>query len=442
MLSTVFFSYAFLLCSSLLCCFARDTITYPRGSISDDGGETLVSAGKRFELGFFTTEQNERYVGIWYYRSNPRIVVWVANRNSPLLDDGGVLAVTDDGNLKILDKNGDPFWSTELQSTSKPGYRVAKLLDSGNLVFGDSNTLLTNILWQSFEHPTDTFLSGMKMSGNLKLTSWKSQVDPKEGYFTFKLDEERNQFVILNDFIKRWTSGESSDFFSSERMPDGIAFFLSNFTRSVPNSKGSKTGPSPSDYNNTRIRLDVKGELQYWNFDVYTNWSLQWFEPRDKCSVFNACGNFGSCNLYNMLACRCLPGFEPISQENWRNGDFSGGCIRSAAACGKNGTFLSLKMMRVGQPETSFVVEDEKKCREECLNKCRCQAYSFVNAEVNMRRERQPSNNICLIWMDDLKDLQEEYSYGGPDLFVRVAISDIGTFFFRLVLSPFVTTRC
>lgn len=133
--------------------------------------------------------------------------MWVANRKSPLLDDGGVLAVTDDGNLKIFDKNGNLFWSTGLESTSKPAYRLAKLLDSGNLVFGDSNTLLTTILWQSFEHPADTFLSGMKMSGNLKLTSWKSQVDPKEGNFTFQLDEERNQFVISDGSIKHWTVG-------------------------------------------------------------------------------------------------------------------------------------------------------------------------------------------------------------------------------------------
>jgi outer membrane protein assembly factor BamB len=84
--------------------------------------------------------------------------VWVANRGRPLLDDGAGLAVTDDGNLKILDKNGDPFWSTGLESTSKLGNRLAKLLDSGNLVLCDSNTLLTTILWQSFDHPTDTLL--------------------------------------------------------------------------------------------------------------------------------------------------------------------------------------------------------------------------------------------------------------------------------------------
>ncbi|KAH8480038.1 hypothetical protein H0E87_030313 [Populus deltoides] len=286
----------------------------------------------------------------------------VANRDRPLLDDGAVLAVdTDDGNLKILDENGDPFWSTALQSTSKPGNRLAKLLDSGNLVLCDSNTLLTTILWQSFQHPTDTFLLGMKMNGDLKLTSWKSQVDPKEGNFTFQLDEETDQFVISDGYIKHRTSGNSSDFFSSERMPDRI------------------------------------GELQYWSFDVNTNWSLQWLGPGDKCSVFNACGNFGSCNLYN----------------------------RSAAACGKNGTFLTLKNMRVGQTDNSFVVEDEKKCREECLDKCQCQAYSFVKEEVKIRRDRQPGKNTCLIWMDDLKDLQEEYSYDGPDLFVRVPIADI-----------------
>jgi len=448
MLSTVFFSHAFLLCSSLLCCFARDTITYAGSSISNDGGETLVSAGKRFELGFFTPEQSSAYgsyVGIWYYRSNPPIVVWVANRNRPLLHYG-VLAVTDDGNLKILDKNGDPSWSTALQSTSKPGYRLAKLLDSGNLVFGDSNTLLTTTLWQSFDHPTDTFLSGMKMSGNRKLISWKSQVDPKEGNFTFKLDEERDQFVISDGSIKLWTSGESTDLFRSERMPDVIAYFLSNFTSSfksisVSNPTSILNGPnlSLSDFSNTRIRLDVEGELQCLSYN--TNRSKLWWEPKDKCSVYNACGNFGSCNIYNKLACRCLPGFEPKSLENWKKKDFSSGCSRSSDACGKKDTFLSLKTMKFGPPDSSFVIEDEKQCREECLRNCQCQAHSFVKGEVNMRRDEQPNNNTCLIW-DDLKDLQEEYSYGGPDLFVRVAISDIGTFFFRLVLSPFVTTRC
>ncbi|KAF9661835.1 hypothetical protein SADUNF_Sadunf19G0110100 [Salix dunnii] len=421
MLSTVFFFYVF-----LLCCSARDTITYPSGSIGNDGQETLVSEGKRYELGFFTPEEStgfRSYLGIWYYTSNPRIVVWVANRNSPLLDVGASFAITEDGNLKILQRNGTSCWSTELE-TSKPAYREAKLLDSGNLVFGDTNnTLLTTILWQSFADPTDTFLSGMNMSDNLKLISWESKADPKEGKFSFQLDEGRNQFVIFNDYTVHWANGESSDFFSSERMPDGMTKFLLNTPGSVPHLYSNYTALPPSDYNNKRIRLDVDGELQYWIFDVYRNWSLQWMAPRDNCSVFNACGNFGSCNPYNMLSCRCFPGFKPTSQESWRNGDFTGGCSRSSALCGKNDTFLRLKMMRVGQQDNKFEVENDTKCREECLNKCPCLAYSFVKGEVNWRRDRQPINT-CLIWTDVLEDLQEEYSYGGPDLFVRVSKPD------------------
>ncbi|KAJ6696623.1 hypothetical protein OIU85_003018 [Salix viminalis] len=423
MLSTVFFSYAF-----FLCCFARDTITYPSVAIGNDGPETLVSAGERFELGFFTPGESTgsgRYLGIWYYKSNQRIVVWVANRNSPLPDDGAAFAITDDGNLQISHRNGTSYWSTELESTSNPAYREAKLLDSGNLVFGDrNNTLLTTILWQSFAHPTDTFLSGMNMSENLKLISWESKADPKEGNFTFQLDEGRNQFVIFNDHTEHWVNGESGDFFSSERMPDRMTNFLVNTTGPVPHPKSSNITLPPSDYNNTRIMLDVEGELQYWKLDVDRNWSLQWMAPRDKCSVFNACGNFGSCNLHRMLACRCLPGFKPASPESWRNGDFSGGCSINSAVCEKNDTFSRLKMMRVGKQDYKFEVDSETKCREECLNNCPCHAYSFVKGEVNKRRDRQPSINMCLIWKDVLKDLQEANSDGGRDLSVRVAIAD------------------
>ncbi|KAG5224929.1 G-type lectin S-receptor serine/threonine-protein kinase [Salix suchowensis] len=424
MLSTVFFSYAF-----FLCCFARDNITYPSNAIGNDGQETLVSAGERFELGFFTPEESTgsgRYLGIWYYKSNPRIVVWVANRNSLLPDDGAAFAITDDGDLQISHRNGTSFWSTKLESTSNPAYREAKLLDSGNLVFRDTH--LTTILWESFAHPTDTFLPGMKMRENLKLISWESKADPKEGKFSFQLDERSDQFVIFNiDHTKHWVNGESGDFFSSERMPDKMTNFLLNTTgpverfplktnRSAPYPKSRYSTLPPSDYNNTRIMLDVEGELQYWKLDKDKKWSLQWMAPGDKCSVSNACGNSGSCNLNNMFACRCLPGFKPQSPESWRNGSFSDGCIRSSDVCGKNITFLRLKMMRVGQEDNKYEVENETKCRENCLNNCLCQAYSFVRGEDN--RDREPINQ-CLIWTDVLKDLQEEYSDGVPDLFVR-----------------------
>ncbi|KAG5224932.1 G-type lectin S-receptor serine/threonine-protein kinase [Salix suchowensis] len=102
------------------------------------------------------------------------------------------------------------------------------------------------------------------------------------------------------------------------------------------------------------------------------------------------CIQIGLCNGWRRLtnavclmpACRCLPGFKPTSLESWRNGDFSGGCSRSSAACGKNDTFSGLKMMRVGQ-------EDKK-----------------LRLRMKQYAER------C-----------EDDSYDGRDLFVRVPIA-------------------
>ena len=99
MVSTIFILYPVLLCCYQTCA-AGDTIRQ-NDPISDGDGETLLSAGKTFELGFFTpngSSSHQRYVGTWYYRLEPKTVVWVANRNDPLPDSTGVLSIQD-GNL-------------------------------------------------------------------------------------------------------------------------------------------------------------------------------------------------------------------------------------------------------------------------------------------------------------------------------------------------------
>ncbi|XP_037493952.1 G-type lectin S-receptor-like serine/threonine-protein kinase At4g03230 [Jatropha curcas] len=203
-----------ILCSSVLHSFGRDIIS-ERNGLRD--GETLVSSGKRFELGFFTpagSSDNRRYVGIWYYKTYPTTVVWVANGDSPLTETGGVFSV-DYGDLKVLDKSGKLYWHTNLDGPSNPKFHLdAKLMDSGNLVLRNQSKV--NI-WQSFEQPTDTFISGMKMHDNLTLTSWASQIDPKPGNFTLKrYQEDVNQLIInRNGYIAHWRSGVSGSTASS-----------------------------------------------------------------------------------------------------------------------------------------------------------------------------------------------------------------------------------
>ncbi|XP_050134940.1 G-type lectin S-receptor-like serine/threonine-protein kinase At4g03230 isoform X1 [Malus sylvestris] len=420
----MFFLYSFLLCTCFLCCIAKDTMTL--GSlISDDQGDTIVSSGEKFELGFFTpngSSQSRRYVGIWYHGSNPKTVVWVANRDKPLSDAHGAFGIAEDGNLKVLDAGGKMYWSTSLERSSSD--RAAKLMDSGNLVVV-SNEDQGRILWQSFENPTDTFLPGMKMNENLVLTSWTSNVDPATGNFTFQQDREgTNQFVIWKRSVRYWKSEVSGNFISSDEMSPAVLYMLSNFT-STPVRNDFLPHLTSSLYNATRLVMSSSGQIRYLLWDHEKVWSLIWSDPRDGCSLYNTCGNFGSCNSQNGLVCRCLPGFKPTSPDNWNNGDYSAGCVRKSTICGNNAVsdaFLSLKMMKVGNPDSQFNAKSEMECKIECLNNCQCQAYSYE--EVDIARRGGSNGSTCWIWSEDVRNLQEEYD-SGQNLQVRVAVSDI-----------------
>ena len=109
---------------------SSDSMT-PSQSIQD--GETLVSAGGTFELGFFSTENSRnRYLGVWYKDMSPLTVVWVANREKPLNNTSGVLHVNDHGVLILLNARKNTVWSSETSRTAENP--IAQLLDSGNLV--------------------------------------------------------------------------------------------------------------------------------------------------------------------------------------------------------------------------------------------------------------------------------------------------------------------
>ncbi|CAL5402901.1 unnamed protein product [Camellia sinensis] len=149
-------------------------------------GETLVSAGGSFELGFFSPgsgRSRKRYLGIWYKDTATGTVVWVANRDFPLNDTSGLLKLTDQGILVLLNSTEGVVWSSNSSRfTNSP---LAQLLESGNLVVNDGNgNNMESFLWQSFDYPSDTLLAGMKFGMNMMtgldwyLSSWKSSDDP------------------------------------------------------------------------------------------------------------------------------------------------------------------------------------------------------------------------------------------------------------------------
>lgn len=153
-----------------------------------------------FQLGFFSPDKDSEngYLGIWYYDRPPgqSIVVWVANRNRSLHRAAAALNLTSTGNLILFD--GETLvWSTGT-STESNSARL-QLLDSGNLMLLTAENFSSWTLWQSFDHPSDTLLPGMKLGFDLRrnaswqLVSWRSDVDPSPGNFTHEVETRRSR---------------------------------------------------------------------------------------------------------------------------------------------------------------------------------------------------------------------------------------------------------
>ncbi|XP_062103108.1 G-type lectin S-receptor-like serine/threonine-protein kinase At4g03230 [Humulus lupulus] len=430
--------------SSRLSCSARDTLKYNEWIRDADESKwygTLVSANEMFELGFFTPEGSpggKRYVGIWYHHVSPRTVVWVANRDNPIVASrtrGRVFGLRDDGNIQLFDDavgNGTSSWSSKLENSSSFPNRTVTLLDSGNLVLKEYDG---RWLWESFKNPTDTFLPGMKMDENLTLTSWKDQYDPYSGDFRFKLDEGNKQFVILNKTVVYWKSEESDKFLSSNKMPEVITDFLLDSSELKPNytnnSTKSKLLPPVLTYSYKSLAINSNGKIEFKRWDEI--WMTGWSAPSDRCSEFNVCGDFGICNSDEEKSpCRCLPGLMPSLVDKWESGDFSDGCTRRTQLCsGEKDTFRRLKMVKVGNPDstTRLQVKNETECMKECQDRCKCQAYSFQAAsdQNNGTRGEYTPTSWCWTWFESLNDLQEENitNDGGHNFYVRVALSEI-----------------
>ncbi|KAH9627132.1 hypothetical protein KSS87_011620 [Heliosperma pusillum] len=187
-------------------------------------GEFLVSAGKVFTLGFFSPEDERtigyfnpesaqnRFIGIWYTDGPSRTPVWIANRNNPVYRATGVIEIDTSGDLKISDSNGET--SVMLSSKTQGTVRTvaATLTDTGNFVLREVKSL--KILWQSFDHPTDILLPGMRLGfdfrtgKNWSLTSWVSSKVPAPGPYTLGLDRNgTNQLILWRRGEIHWKSG-------------------------------------------------------------------------------------------------------------------------------------------------------------------------------------------------------------------------------------------
>jgi hypothetical protein len=318
------------------------------------------------------------------------------------------------------------------------GGAVAVLLDSGNFVVrSPGNT----VIWQSFDHPTDTILPSMKVVLNYKeqvvghLVAWKGPDDPSTGEFSCGADPSSNLQIsvwkgaspyyrttvfrgisVSGDTYRIRSNTTSSIVYYVTIVNQGDGFY---FMYSV--SEGSPY---------TRVLLDSTGKLMFLTWNNYSSSWIVISEAPYECDLYNSCGPFGYCDFRGIApTCRCLDGFEPIDGLS-----SSRGCRRKEALkCEKENHFLTLPGMKV--PDKFLHVRNRSfdQCTAECSRNCSCVAYAYANISSNAGAMADPSR--CLIWIGDLVDTGNQGI--GENLYLRLADST-GThssisFFFAVI---------
>ncbi|KAK9025711.1 hypothetical protein V6N11_038569 [Hibiscus sabdariffa] len=399
---------------------------YPGQSLS--GNQTISSGNGRFELGFFKPAGNSTayYVGIWYRNLTvDQTVVWVANRDAPLLDpSSSKLELTRNGSLVLYNQDEIPVWSSEWSSSNTlDGSIVAVLEDCGNLVlrYGSSSSA-SDVVWESFDHPTDTWLPGAKIGGSMmskegqrqSYVSWSSSSDPSPGPFSLGLDMDgTGTYHVLKNGKRHWTCGdwlERVSSFSTETVDK-------NYTNMnyVSNKEETYYTYSVTDTSVlVRYKMDVSGKVQklVWKDDS-RKWETVWEKPKEDCEIYGFCGANGACNQFGLDHCRCLDGFEPKIPGEWNTGNYTNGCRRrSQLQCNEDEkhSFQVIRNIRLPVNDMSLTNDKSlKKCKSACLRDCSCIAYT-IGYDGN-----------CSVWREDLLNIQY-LSYGdslGKDLYLR-----------------------
>ncbi|KAF0910650.1 hypothetical protein E2562_004646 [Oryza meyeriana var. granulata] len=396
---------------------------------------TVVSDDGAFALGFFSPSNStpeKMFLGIWYNDIPRRSVVWVAEQETPVTNSKSsapTLSLTNSSNLVLSDADGRLRWTTNINDAAGAG-STAVLKNDGNLVIRSQNG---TTLWQSFEHPSDSFLPGMKIRityrtrAGERLVSWKGPDDPSPGSFTYGGDPDTFLQIFLWNGTRPvtrdgpWTGYMVSSQYQANTSDITYLSVVNNDEEIYMKFTVSDGSP------HTRYVLTYAGkyQLQSWNSSS-SAWAVLGEWPTWDCNHYGYCGPNGYCdNMERAPAptCKCLAGFEPASTEEWNSGRFSRGCRRKEAVqCGDR--FLAVRGMK--SPDKFVLVANRTfdACAAECSSNCSCIAYAYAN--LSSSRSKGDTTR-CLVWSGELIDTEKVGERPGSDtIYLRLAGLDAG----------------
>ncbi|KAH0714502.1 hypothetical protein KY284_007407 [Solanum tuberosum] len=355
-------------------------------SLTPTTNSSWFSLSRRFAFGFY--EQTNGYaVGIYIVGMPNKTAVWTANRNSPVVPSNTVLLLTNDGRLIV--QVGSQENSV---INSSRAIASASLMDTGNFVLYDSDR---NVIWQSFDNPTNTLLPGQHISDGQELFSSASEADDSFGIFRLKMQHDGYlvQYPVNTPdtdpyaYYVSYTSGAGNNV--SLNLDDDGLLYLHNSTNSLKNlTRGGYRRERTIIY---MLKIDADGILRVYSHSLnQQNSSVIWSSTDDRCIPKGLCGPNGFCtNIDDQAKCLCLPGFDFVMPGNW-----SAGCERNfTAECQLKENTSKYYDMRtivntVWEDSTYIVLGGTTKedCEQACLQDCNCEAALFKDRECKKQK--------------------------------------------------------
>ncbi|XP_058787807.1 putative receptor protein kinase ZmPK1 [Vicia villosa] len=364
-------------------------------SVENPQQNIILSPNHTFTAGFYPVGENAYSFAIWFtqkykHLDNNATIVWMANRDKPVNGKHSTLSILKTGNLILTDAAQSNVWSTDTTSL-KPLQLL--LHDTGNLILQELNTNTNcssnNILWQSFDSPTNTLLPDQTLTRFTSLVSSRSETNQSSGFYKLFFDDDnilrlryegpRVSSIFWPDpwVTSNGAAGSGSrSTFNSSRIAS-----LDSFGRF---SSSDNFVFNASDYGTLlqrRLTLDHDGNVRiYSRKDEEQSWFVSGQFKQQPCFIHGICGPNSTCcnDPINGRKCSCLPGYVWVNDR-----DYSQGCRPNFQLSCSNKTnesrFLALPHVDFyGYDYGFFVNKTYKECEDMCSQLCGCAGFQYT----------------------------------------------------------------
>ncbi|KAJ7976807.1 Protein kinase [Quillaja saponaria] len=299
--------------------------------------------------------------------SSDQTVVWVAGADVPV-SDKSYFQLTQEGELVLFDSSkGIPAWTS---NTGHLSVVSAALHNNGNLVLLDGKR---NIVWQSFNTPSDTLLPGQSLS--VRQTLRAASKNSVSSYYSLYMNASGQLQLRWESHMIYWTTESPySSNLSAFLAFNGALQLRDQLLKPV----WSVFGEDHNDFVKYRfLKLDIDGNLRLYSWiETSQSWRSVWQAVENQCKVFATCGQRGICVLTASGSSDCRCPFEIKPESNSRClVPYQRECESGSDMLTYDHTFL----YGIYPPDDSVILTSLQQCQRLCLKDPLCTVATFTN---------------------------------------------------------------